>query len=295
MTVIIEGEIMEKNEKLLPLKSDIVFKAIFGNPKNRDSLAAFLNDVLGLDIMDPEDIEYLNTEISPDYDGDKLSRLDLRILVDKIYHIEVEIQIQDRFDMVERSLYYLSKLFAAQMKQGMKYNQLCRTISLIILDYNLLNEPGFYNTYRFKNIVSNTELSKIMEVNYLELKKVPKESTITKELWAMAFATESEEVLAMLSDRNDDINKVVEKLKYVSADDEIRFKYEQREKARLDYFSDMSYSKEEGREEGARSKALAIATSLLDILDVETIAEKTQLSIETVKELKRQVSEPANE
>lgn len=44
--------------------------------------------------------------------------------------------------------------------------------------------------------------------------------------------------------------------------------------------------KELGREEGKLESKRLIAVSLFDVLDVETIAEKTGLTIEELKELK---------
>nr|WP_296107686.1 hypothetical protein [uncultured Terrisporobacter sp.] len=46
------------------------------------------------------------------------------------------------------------------------------------------------------------------------------------------------------------------------------------------------YLKEEGLKEGEKKKALEIAKSLLDVLDVETISLKTGLSVEEINKLK---------
>ncbi|PID82175.1 MAG: transposase, partial [Clostridiales bacterium] len=48
----------------------------------------------------------------------------------------------------------------------------------------------------------------------------------------------------------------------------------------------MEKGRKEGIEEGKKSEKIEIAKSLLDILDVDTIAEKTGLSIEEVNGLK---------
>jgi predicted transposase/invertase (TIGR01784 family) len=42
----------------------------------------------------------------------------------------------------------------------------------------------------------------------------------------------------------------------------------------------------EGRKEGRKEEKMKIAKSLLDILDIETIAIKTGLSVDEVKQLK---------
>ncbi|SHH49671.1 hypothetical protein [Clostridium grantii] len=45
--------------------------------------------------------------------------------------------------------------------------------------------------------------------------------------------------------------------------------------------------KEEAKKEGIKEKAIEIAKNLLDVLDDETIAVKTDLSIEEIKELRK--------
>ena len=44
-------------QELLPIKSDIVFKVIFGKPENVDILAKFLEAILDIEIENPEDIK----------------------------------------------------------------------------------------------------------------------------------------------------------------------------------------------------------------------------------------------
>lgn len=59
-----------------------------------------------------------------------------------------------------------------------------------------------------------------------------------------------------------------------------------RAKILKDKVSALNKAKEEGREEGAKNKSTEIAKNLLDVLDDETIAVKTGLSLEEIKELR---------
>ncbi|MGB0564869.1 MAG: Rpn family recombination-promoting nuclease/putative transposase, partial [Spirulinaceae cyanobacterium] len=45
--------------------------------------------------------------------------------------------------------------------------------------------------------------------------------------------------------------------------------------------------REEGREEGKKEKAIEIARQLLDVLDVETIRQKTGLAVLEIEQLRR--------
>ena len=160
-------------QELLPIKSDIVFKVIFGKPDNVDILAKFLEAILDIEIGNPDEIVLTNTELSGDYDGDKLSRFDIRARLADRSEVEIEIQIQDKHDMIPRALYYEAKLFNEQLVEGERYENIPRAITLNILDFNLLDSKTFLNRYRYKNTVDHVELSNLCEINFLELKKVP--------------------------------------------------------------------------------------------------------------------------
>jgi predicted transposase/invertase (TIGR01784 family) len=74
-----------------------------------------------------------------------------------------------------------------------------------------------------------------------------------------------------------------------------QFAYQQDLKARLDYKNVMDYAKEEaekkgmekgrleGEKAGREEEKIALAKELLDVLDIEVIAQKTGLSIERIK------------
>jgi predicted transposase/invertase (TIGR01784 family) len=106
-------------------------------------------------------------------------------------------------------------------------------------------------------------------------------------MWAMFLLTESGEVLDMLVEKNDTIKKAVEKLVFVSSEEKTRYEFEQRQKAILDYNSDMDDARQEGVEigeaRGETKKAMDIARNLLDVLDDKIISEKTGVSIESIK------------
>lgn len=63
--------------------------------------------------------------------------------------------------------------------------------------------------------------------------------------------------------------------------------YEMRAKRLRDEVSALNKAKREGMEEGLKAKAIEIARSLMDILPIEVVAEKTGLSIEEVKALQQ--------
>jgi predicted transposase/invertase (TIGR01784 family) len=79
-------------------------------------------------------------------------------------------------------------------------------------------------------------------------------------------------------------------LQQISADQNARQLAEMRERALINELSMLADAKEEGKEEGEKEGIqegkITVARALLDVLDDETIALKTDLPIETIKELR---------
>ena len=83
------------------------------------------------------------------------------------------------------------------------------------------------------------------------------------------------------------IDKAFEILETISLSKEERAAYLSREMALHDEATRLSEAEERGEERGEKRKAIEIANNLLDILDDETIALKTGLSVAEVKELRK--------
>ena len=100
---------MSKKSKVTP-KLDLVFKKIFGDVRNTDILADFLATVLAIKPSDISQIEILDNEIIPDILLSKFSRLDLRITINKVTSVNIEIQILNYGNYKERTLFYWAKM-----------------------------------------------------------------------------------------------------------------------------------------------------------------------------------------
>jgi predicted transposase/invertase (TIGR01784 family) len=78
------------------------------------------------------------------------------------------------------------------------------------------------------------------------------------------------------------VQKAYALLQQISADESARQLADMRERALLNEVTMLADAKEEGIEEGK----IMVARALLDVLDDETIALKTELPIETLKKLR---------
>ena len=279
--------------RLLNPKIDFVFKKIFGSEKHPGVLISFLNAVLKPK-NNITDVEIKNTDIDKSYIEDKFSRLDVKAVTSKNEIINIEIQLKNEYNMMQRSLYYWSKLYEEQLEEGDRYDKLCRTVCINILDFKYLKNDRFHNGYRLKEIETNEELTDLEEIHFIEipkLKKINSEKDIVDVLegWVEFLRDPESEVVRKLEMTNKEIREAKDELYRLSMDEKERALYFIREKSIRDEISALANAEEKGMEigikKGERNKAIEIAKSLLDVLDIETISIKTGLSIKEIEDI----------
>ena len=277
---------------LLPPKMDFVFKRIFGNENHPNVLISFLNAVLNP--VDPiESVSLKDTTIEKSHLEDKYSRLDVKATTNKGEHINIEIQLKDEYNMIKRSLYYWSKLYEGQLENGENYQKLSRTICINLLDFNLLNHDKFHSVYRLKDCETNEELTDVMELHFIELKKMKDvqrvEEVQTKlEAWLYFINQPDSELVQELEKVEIEIKEAKAELIRLSGDRKERERYEKRRESRLNEISALSYAEEKGIQKGVKQEKIEIAKNLLDVLDDETISVKTGLSMEEVTGIRKE-------
>ncbi|MEF2900970.1 MAG: Rpn family recombination-promoting nuclease/putative transposase [Terrisporobacter sp.] len=276
---------------LLDPKMDFVFKNIFGSEKNSKILISFLNATLK-----PKDlitsVEIKNTDLNKGYIEDKFSRLDVKATTSNEEIINIEIQLKNEYNMIKRSLYYWSKLYSEQLNEGEDYSILKRTICINILNFKYLKTRKFHSAYRLKEIYSNEELTDVAEIHFIEIPKLEDGSDEKDMLvpWIEFLKDPESEKVRNLEMSIEEIRQAKDELIKMSNDDTQRELYEMRAKTLKDKISALNEAErkgiQKGIQEGEKKKAIEIAKSLLDVLDVQTISLKTGLSVDEINKLK---------
>jgi len=62
-------------------------------------------------------------------------------------HVNVEIQLINQYNMIKRTIFYMSKMLLSQLKKGEDYSNLNRTVTINILDFNYLEGENFIKNY----------------------------------------------------------------------------------------------------------------------------------------------------
>ena len=278
---------------LLPPKMDFVFKRIFGNENHPNVLISFLNAILNP--VDPiKSVILKDTTIEKSHLEDKYSRLDVKAMTNKGEHINIEIQLKDEYNMIKRSLYYWSKLYEGQLENGENYQKLSRTICINLLDFNLLNHDKFHSVYRLKDCETDEELTDVMELHFIELKKMKDvnrvEEVKTKlEAWLYFINQPDSELVQELEKVEVEIKEAKAELVRLSGDRKERERYEKRRESRLNEVSALSYAEEKGIQKGVKQEKIEIAKNLVQKgLDDDFILETTGLTLAEVKGIRKE-------
>lgn len=279
--------------KLLDPKMDFIFKNIFGSENNKEILISFLNATLKSEDK-IKSVFIKNGDIEKEHLTDKFSRLDIKAITDKNEHINIEIQMKNEYNMIQRTLYYWAKLYEGQLKEGDNYSKLSRTICINILNFNYLNNDKFHSAFRLKDIETNDELTDIQEIHFIEVPKL-KDNSDEKDMlvaWTEFLKDPESEKVRTLEMSIEEIRKARQELVKISSDDRQRELYNMRRKAMLDE-SDALYNAEQkgklvGLKEGEqKGKIEMIKGLLLSNVDIEIIKTTSGLTIDEINNIKK--------
>ncbi|EPB8220768.1 Rpn family recombination-promoting nuclease/putative transposase [Clostridium perfringens] len=285
---------------LLNPQIDFVFKKIFGTEKNKPILINFLNAVIK-PTTPIKDVEIKNNDIDKDFIEDKFSRLDVKATTSNKEHINIEIQVKNEYNMIQRTLYYWSKMYSEQIQNRDNYSKLERTVCINILNFKYLKNDKYHNAYRLKEITSNEELTDLQEIHFIELPKFNEignkeyvenvEKMDALEKWLEFLVEPESNTVRQLELSNEEIKLAKSELYRLSMDSKEREQYNMREKAIYDRISALENAEAKGKKEGKlegklESKLEVVRESLSQGLEISLISKITGLSEEEIIKLK---------
>jgi predicted transposase/invertase (TIGR01784 family) len=274
-------------ERLNPL-NDYIFKRLMGEEESKDNLIAFLNAILNPDDQKKlVSLELLdnNKELTKEMIFDKTGWLDVRAKTADGMQIDIEVQLNNQYNMDKRTLFYWGKLFLEGIKQGEDYIKLAKVITVNILDFDFLDITKFHSQYHlWEDGEENYLLTDLIEIHFIELPKfklfAPKDLKRNPlHRWLKFFDKMlSEEELKELIEMDSAIKRAEKKLEYLSSDEDTMALYRAREDSAHERANLIYSGKMEGKIEDAKNM-------LAKNLSLDLITEITGLSMEEVKAL----------
>ncbi|MDR1025688.1 MAG: Rpn family recombination-promoting nuclease/putative transposase, partial [Treponema sp.] len=155
---------------MLP-KVDVAFKLLFGDRRNKNILIDFLKAVLpGLAGEEFKELTIADPHLKREFSGDKLEILDVKVRTARGKSIDIEIQICAMPGMRSRVTYYQSNMITEQLGTGGHYKDLKQVISIIITNYDFIQETERYHTvFRMLEEREHFAFNDLMEIHVLNM------------------------------------------------------------------------------------------------------------------------------
>jgi predicted transposase/invertase (TIGR01784 family) len=276
-------------------KTDFAFKKIFGSKESKDILISFLNAILYNEQDAIQDLIILDPYQAPRIKGIKDSYLDVKATLQDGKTVIIEMQVLNVLGFEKRVLYNAAKAFSIQLGVGEDYTLLNPVIALTITDFEMFaGNDRIISRYRLKEKDDLTDYSDDIELVFVELPKFTKaleelESLVEKWLYFLKSANQLETVPLTM--------KAIPALNHaftVAQQSRLSRKeleiLEKRQMFLHDNRNAILKAEQDGlkkgRQEGRQEEKLEIARQLLDLLDVETISQKTGLTVTEIQALR---------
>ena len=289
-----ETKKQKQEQKFLMLPSvDFCFQELM---EDKEILRGFCGAILRVPPEEIEEIELLPKQLRKKHKEEKYGILDLHIRLNNGERMNIEMQSTSYDYWQESSLFYLSKMYVEQIKQGEDYDSLKKCIHVGILNFNLFRHDRYYSRFHIWEDTSREMYTDKFEIHILELPKLAQYEYPETELlrWAQFFGAKNREEMQMLAEQDKYIDKAYRRLEEMSADEQKRWEYEMRQKAIRDHRHMLASGRREGEkigeqrglEQGERKKAVEIARKMLgDKMPIEKVAEYSGLSLEEIQKL----------
>lgn len=292
----------EKPEKMR-LTVDYAFKRVLGRNGNEGILKDFLESILDIEI---KDITIQNPEIPKNMRDSKIGILDVRAEINGKEIIEVEMQVQNQYNMDKRSSTYITKIYSDQLKEGDSYVEVKKVAVINILNFNYYERNSYHSVGRMKfenskenekvdmgYILEEQYVTDDLEMHFIELPKFRKKNPdISNKLdqWLWLICGE-EEKIKMAKNENEKIKEAKSELEKLEMSAEDRELYELRLKAIRDEInireSGYTDGMKDGEEKGKKQKSIEIAKNMLKKqIPLELIEELTGISQSEIEKIK---------
>ena len=276
--------------KKYPPKIDIIFQAIFGEVGSEHITKDFLEKILN------RKIEKISLDKNPilrrELKEDKLGVLDIMTELDGKEKCNIEIQLSDKSNIIERVLYYWSRIYAKQLKAGNYYDKLEKTIVILIADFNIkgLEKLGYHSVWKIMETDNAKKLilTDKFEVDIIELIKIEGKEKEKDQLldWLVFLENPESERVTQKMEENKNLKEAVEKLNKINEDEKMQRIIELREKAIRDEHAIYAKGVDDGIEKGAKGEKLQIAKNMIKKgMNVSDIIEVTGLTKEEIEKL----------
>ena len=174
---------------------------------------------------EPENIESLvikNPVIQGETIGDKECRMDILVKVNGKYLMDLEMQVKDEGNWVERTLIYECRL-CDDLKSGENYKDINSIFSIGFLNFPLFEGHNeFYSQYGITNLKDGFPFTDKFRISVVELNQTELATKTDKvynlDKWAKLFTATTWEEVKMIANDNEYLESLAEAMHKLSLD-----------------------------------------------------------------------------
>lgn len=270
---------------------DFAFRKVFSKPGNEPCLISLLNAVLNK-TPPIESVQIQNPFSIKEFQQDKGYCVDVKAIdqAGHVFIVEVQIVLTDNFQ--KRAVFYACSAYTDQLRKGNGYEDLKPTYCISILTRKLFPDSLLHHRFTLGEKAGH-QLDDTIEIHTIELAKYNRtlEDARTSSLldqwcyWLKYAHLHGEPELISLS-ADYPIHQATMELRDIQQRSEEKTMYDSREKAILDYESNLidarsegrRLGREEGREEGERIG--------MEIGRIQLLQELLSIDIDSINTLK---------
>lgn len=240
------------------LTNDFAFKKVF---RNKKALTGLLSALLEIPVETIVKLEFLDTLQLGSYPKDKKGILDIKVHLNNSKKINIELQVAEEPYWKERSLFYLCRMYTADLASGENYSLLEPCIHISILAFDPPEGAGLYSTIRIMDEKTRQIYSDKLGLRVLYLKKLNRATRKERKSevyhWAKLISARDWDALRRIAMQDEYKAEAVREMEKINADRYLRYEYISQEIAQLDENTRRAEerrlreaAREEGRSEG---------------------------------------------
>lgn len=215
----------------IKLVNDYLFRALL--QKNNNVLKALIASLLHINPQNIHSVRIENEIVLGHSVEDKEFVLDIRVLMNNNTVLNIEMQVINLHNWVERSMSYMCRSFD-NLDHGEDYTNVKPAIQIGLLDYTLFPDaPEFYATYYLINEKSHKKYSDKLRLSVLDLTRIDLATDEDKlygiDHWASLFKSQTWEDLKMLAQNDEVMADAVSTIYDITQDNMLREEIRARE------------------------------------------------------------------
>lgn len=215
----------------IPMTNDYLFRALL--QRNNKVLKGLISALLHISPTDISSAVITNPIELGNHIDQKTFILDIKVSLNNAAILNLEMQVINEHNWIERSLSYLCRNFD-QLKTGEEYQEARPVIQIGLLNFTLFPKlPEFFATYKFLNVKNHSLYSDKLQIRVLDLTHIDLATMEDKQYqldhWASLFKAKTWEEVMMLAQKNQCIGEAAETIYQLSQEEKIRLQCEARE------------------------------------------------------------------